>query len=215
MTDAKLIKKMKEQNQSQGTELKIKEAARAIFQEKGFAATRTRDIAEAADINLALLNYYFRSKKKLYDIIMLETMQGFFGQLLPIVNDEATSLKEKISLLVEAYIDMLSENPNVVVFIINDVRANPKAFTEKIGVLEKIKNSVFILQFMKAIQEGEVPPINPIHLMMNLLGLVIFPFIVTPMISTVTDTSSESILKVIEERKRLIPLWIDAMLTVK
>ena len=52
------------------TEEKIKQAAKAVFQKKGFAATRTRDIAEEADINLALLNYYFRSKEKLYGRII-------------------------------------------------------------------------------------------------------------------------------------------------
>ena len=49
------------------TEQKIKNAARKVFTEKGYAATRTRDIAEAAGINLALLNYYFRSKQKLFE----------------------------------------------------------------------------------------------------------------------------------------------------
>ena len=39
------------------TEEKIKIAARAVFQKKGYAATRTRDIAQEAGINLALLNY--------------------------------------------------------------------------------------------------------------------------------------------------------------
>ena len=63
------------------TEEKIKEAARVVFHKKGYAATRTRDIAEEADINLALLNYYFRSKEKLFDIIMVETLSGFLQHL--------------------------------------------------------------------------------------------------------------------------------------
>ncbi|MDN3670454.1 helix-turn-helix domain-containing protein [Echinicola jeungdonensis] len=54
------------------TEGKIKTAARKVFQQKGFAAARTRDIAEEPGINLALLNYYFRSKGKLFDLIMME-----------------------------------------------------------------------------------------------------------------------------------------------
>ena len=45
------------------TEEKIKEAARKVFTQKGFAATRTRDIAEEAGLNLALLNYYFRASR--------------------------------------------------------------------------------------------------------------------------------------------------------
>ena len=52
------------------TEQKIIEAAQKIFTQKGFAATRTRDIAEESGINLALINYYFGSKQKLFKIIV-------------------------------------------------------------------------------------------------------------------------------------------------
>ncbi|HOA37485.1 MAG TPA: TetR family transcriptional regulator, partial [Flavihumibacter sp.] len=55
---------------NKSTEEKIKAAARTVLYKKGFAATRTRDIAEEAGMNLALINYYFRSKKKLFEIIM-------------------------------------------------------------------------------------------------------------------------------------------------
>ena len=65
------------------TEEKIKEAAKKVFLKKGYAATRTRDIAEEAGINLALLNYYFRSKEKLFDLIMLEKLEKFFGAIAP------------------------------------------------------------------------------------------------------------------------------------
>ena len=43
------------------TEEKLKEAARIVFTKKGYAATKTRDIAEEAGLNLALFHYYFRS----------------------------------------------------------------------------------------------------------------------------------------------------------
>ncbi|HLZ87627.1 MAG TPA: TetR family transcriptional regulator, partial [Puia sp.] len=68
-------KKVKEAS----TEEKIMEAARKLFTQRGFAATRTRDIAEEAGINLALLNYYFRSKQKLFDIVMMENFRRFLG----------------------------------------------------------------------------------------------------------------------------------------
>ena len=69
------------------TEEKIKEAAKKVFLKKGYAATRTRDIAEEAGINLALLNYYFRSKEKLFDLIMLEKLEKFFGVIAPVLNN--------------------------------------------------------------------------------------------------------------------------------
>jgi len=197
------------------TEMRIKDVARKLFQEKGFAGTKTRDIAAAADINLASLNYYYRSKKKLFDIIMIESMQTFFSGILPIIEDEETTVKEKIVLLVDQYITMLSANPDMPTFIINEVRANPQDFSDRIGVLEKVKSSVLIRQFREAQQLGEMPMINPIHLMMNLLGLVVFPFIAAPMISTVTGISQDDLMKIIEERKELIPKWYGSMLQVK
>ena len=50
------------------TEIKIKTAAKSLFLEKGYSATTTRDISKSSEINLALLNYYFTSKKKLFEI---------------------------------------------------------------------------------------------------------------------------------------------------
>lgn len=44
------------------TEEKIKAAAKKLFTKNGFEATRTRDIAEEAGINLALLNYSISQK---------------------------------------------------------------------------------------------------------------------------------------------------------
>ena len=114
------------------TELKIKEAARIIFQQKGFAGAKTREIAETAGINLALLNYYFRSKKKLYDIIMTETMQTFFGGIVIILNNKDTTLEEKIEAFVDNYITLLSDNVNIPHFILNNIRENPEDYIKKI-----------------------------------------------------------------------------------
>ena len=53
-----MVKKKETKALDTTTEEKIKAAARVVFHKKGYAATRTRDIAEEAGINLALLNYY-------------------------------------------------------------------------------------------------------------------------------------------------------------
>lgn len=197
------------------TELKIKEAARILFLEKGFDKTKTRDIAEASGINLALLNYYFRGKRKLYEIIMLETMQSFFTGLLRILNEEETTLEEKIEAFVGHYIDMLSNNPNILHFILNYVREDPQGYNDKINMLDRARGSHFFKQFMQAAMEGKVPPINPIHFMLNVMGLVVFPFLAQPMVELTAGISGEQFTNILEERKRLIPLWIKEMLKVK
>ena len=99
------VKKKKPQ---ESTEQKIMKAARNLFMEKGYHAIKTRDIANEAGINLALLNYYFRSKEKLFEIIMKENISQFMEIITGIVNDEKTSIEKKVEMLVANYIDRKS-----------------------------------------------------------------------------------------------------------
>src|SRR6202012_5712205 len=85
----------------ESTEERIKEAARKLFTQKGFAGTRTRDIAQEAGINLALLNYYFRSKQKLFDLVMMENFQRFLAGMKINFQDPALDLKERIEKIVK------------------------------------------------------------------------------------------------------------------
>ena len=52
------------------TEIRIKEAAHKVFLAKGFSAATVRDVAKEAETNVALVNYYFRSKKNLFNVVM-------------------------------------------------------------------------------------------------------------------------------------------------
>lgn len=197
------------------TEDKIKHAARQVFHQKGFAATRTRDIAEAAGINLALLNYYFRSKEKLFDLIMLETMQRFMQTIGTVVNDPSSSLQQKMEALADRYIDIFKTEPEIPLFIMSELRSNPKNLLENIRPKEFLMQSVFVQQFKQAIKEEKIPPQSFLHFMMNLLSLIIFPFIASPMFKNMGDLTDKQYTAIIQERKKMIPLWIKAMLKVK
>jgi AcrR family transcriptional regulator len=197
------------------TEEKIKNAARTVFYKKGFAATRTRDIAEEAEINLALLNYYFRSKAKLFEIIMLETMAGFFQNLVLVLNNEKTTLEEKVEEVVARYIDLIIKEPEIPTFIISELRNNPNLLLQRIPLKEVIKSSVFLKQHQEAVKNGRIIEPNPLHFLINMLGLTVFPFIAKPMLmgsSEINNTEFESLM---QERKKLIPIWIKAIMSAK
>lgn len=202
-------------NLDTSTEEKIKEAARTVFHQKGFAATRTRDIAEEAGINLALLNYYFRSKQKLFDIIMLETLSGFIHHLTTILNDGKTSLEKKIELIASNYINFLSDEPGVPLFIMSELRNNPTGLTDKLPIKDVVLNSEFIKQYQAAVENREVTEPNPLQFLMNVMGLVIFPFIAQPMITSISKTDNNQFSQMMQERKKLIPVWIKAMMKAK
>ena len=192
------------------TEEKIKEAARKVFLQKGYSATRTRDIADEAGINLALLNYYFRSKEKLFHEVMQEKVQQFFGVLLTIVNDPSTKLETKIDLIVSNYIDVLTENPELPLFVLSEMKGHTDAI-KKILPLQKITAQISFIQQLKE----KRPDINPIHFLMNILGMTIFPFVAKPAFGLIAATNKSELDSVLKERKKLIPVWVKAMLKAK
>jgi len=197
------------------TEEKIKNAAQLIFHQKGFSATRTRDIAEASGINLALLNYYFRSKEKLFDIIMLETFQKFVQSLTKVINDENASLDTKIELIVSNYIDLLTEEPNIPIFIMTELKNNPGELLSKVGMREVIITSHLMKQVQQGIREGNINLPHPLHFIMNMMGMTVFPFIASPMIMGIGNLQQQEFDALMEQRKILIPKWIKATLKTK
>lgn len=194
------------------TELKIKNAARAVFYRKGFAATKTRDIAEEAGINLALLNYYFRSKEKLFNIIMVETLQAFFQSIALVVNDSHTTLETKIETIVDRYIELLIHEPEIPVFIMSELRTEPEQLLGQLKVKEMIRGAFIFKQLAEKREQLKLPPMNPLYFISNLLGLVLFPFIASPIIKHVGDMSQEDFNNMMLERKKMIPGWINAII---
>jgi len=195
------VKKLKEAS----TEEKIKEAARRVFTEKGYSGTRTRDIAQEAGINLALLNYYFRSKQKLFEEVMLEKVIKLFGLLSPVFYNSDSNLEEKFEEIANLYIDMLLENPTLPTFVLSELAKGH--FAIEIPLKEMITNSVLADQIKK-----QNPDIDPIQFLFSLLGLVVFPFIGKPAFRQFGLTTETDFTKLMQARRRLIPVWATAIL---
>ncbi|WP_210520297.1 TetR/AcrR family transcriptional regulator [Hymenobacter terricola] len=193
------------------TEERIKEAARKMFLQKGYAATRVRDIAQEAGINIALLNYYFRSKEKLFDLVMLEKLQQFAGELRHIMQEETTSLLEKVARFADFYIDLLLAQPELPLFIFSELRANPEKLASTIGVKKVVQESRFAEQ-LRAELAANHNPANPLQLVMSLMGLAVFPFVARPLLQVIGGLEDAMFAAMMQERKRLLPQWFGAML---
>lgn len=207
----KEMKNKEEEQEKVSTEDKIKDAAKRVFQKKGFAATRTRDIAEEAGLNLSLLNYYFRSKEKLFELIVLETIFEFAKSLIIVLNDEDSSIIQKVEIVADRYIDFIKTQPDLPIFILSESRFNIGKVMENLPIKEFLSNSVLVRQLKEKAQRGEMREVNYVHFIMNVMGLIIFPFIAQPIIMGGTSMRSEEFIKMMEERKVLIPIWVEAM----
>ncbi|NNM94237.1 MAG: TetR/AcrR family transcriptional regulator [Bacteroidia bacterium] len=206
------MKAPKQKEAVTGARQRIIDAALTLFTRHGYAAVKTRDIASEAGINLALLNYYFGGKEKLFEIVMLENLGRFFKGVSLIVNDESTTFYRKIELLVDFYITRLTDNPDLPLFVLTQAKNNPKRLPPQV---QHIGTSLFLKQYRDEVKAGRLIKMNEGHLMLNLLGLSIFPFSARSMAKKIRNISDEEFIDLMKERRKLIPQWMKAMLQLK
>ena len=93
---------------SERTKERILNAAERLFSERGLDGVSMRDIASAADVQLALLSYYFRSKEGLYRAV-------FHRRIDPISKERISKLREL----------MARKNPPPTIELVLDALARP------------------------------------------------------------------------------------------
>lgn len=187
------------------TEEKIKIAASKVFIKKGYAATKTRDIAEEAGINIASLHYYYRSKQKLFDLVIGEALRKFSDGIDHIFGSDL-SLDKKITTFVHQYIDFFKANPYIPVFIMSESQNNPEKVDKLIDdrrLMPRLKEELIALA-----EQGVIKPIAPTHFFLNIISLTAFPFIAKPLMTSKLNLSDEDYDQILEERKALIPEMI-------
>ncbi len=152
------------------TEEKIRHAARQVFLSKGFDGCTSREIAKAAGENVALVNYYFRSKSQLFKLIFEDAMEEFVNSMVVVFGSER-SLKEKMAIFIEKEYDFLAKHPEIPSFLLNEMNREDGCSIPPNVHFEKIASTGVFEECMKAQQEGKMRPIDlrsiPLLIMSN------------------------------------------------
>lgn len=174
--------------QDKSTEELIFDAAQKVFLEKGFNGTRMEEIAKEAKINKSLLHYYYRTKEKLFGAILGKVLNLFMPRVITFIDSEAPFF-EKLEFFIHSYIDLIKKNPYIPNFIINELNRNPEhvgaMLAEATGVLKHNAFNRFSAQIQKEIDNGTIKQIKPEQLIVNIIGLCIFPFVAKPILMAI------------------------------
>ncbi len=190
------------------TEQKILDAAELVFHEKGFDGARMQEIADKASINKGLLHYYFKSKDTLFDAIFNMAIKRMSGNINSILKMEI-SLEEKIDLIIDSYMNLLMRNSSLPRFVITELNKDSDRFIKK--YLSGEINNVFarfIDSVQKEIDKGKIKSIDPKHLFMNMISMILFPFVGKPMIQVLIGLDNKEFFKLMNERREHIKGFI-------
>ncbi|CAG4994052.1 hypothetical protein DYBT9275_01302 [Dyadobacter sp. CECT 9275] len=161
---------------NQSSEEKLKDAAKSVFLKKGFTGTTARDIADAAGMNIALTNYYFRSKEKLFIEIFKDLFSIYCTNTLKII-DQPISLKEKIIEIIEEDYRMMRQEPTLVLFIMNEIHRDCENLLSEISMYKELLSRKLIGLIQEEVKRGGIRNIEPEHLMPIILGSIQFIFV--------------------------------------
>lgn len=190
-------------------EVTILDAAEKVFYRKGKDGAIMQDIASEAGITRTSLNYYYRSKDKLFEAVFRNTMAQFVPKLAELMRLE-DSLRGYLTGMVGIIIDSMLEKPHIPVFVLQELTSNPQwipALINELGIdadsaMEKFRDDVQI----------QHRPFDLRHLIMNVLSMCIFPFAARPMMVTVLYNNDEAAyIEAMKERKTMIPMLIHNM----
>jgi TetR/AcrR family transcriptional regulator len=185
------------------TEEKIFNAARTVFQKKGFAGARMQEIADEAGINKAMLHYCFKNKQLLFEAVFTNA----FSQLAPQINmifNSQDSVFEKITKFTHSYISFVIHNPYLPQFVIQEMNNNPEFVMSFMKKENRPNPSLLIAQIEKEIADGIIKPLHPKQVLMDIFSMTVFPFAAQTMVKGLFEISDTEFDAMMEERKTII-----------
>ncbi len=200
---------------SDNAEARILAAAKQVFYRKGLDGARMQEIADEAGINKAMLHYYFRSKDKLFERIFLDAL----GQVVPKVAQTLVMpvpLLDKFTQISGYYHDLLLEQPYLPGFVLQTIQQRPEFLLQFVVSHTSVNPQQVFLALSQQIQEniaqGKIRPIEPGHLLLNFLGMCMFPFMIRPIITKVAGLPDEAFVAFVNQRRTLVPqLLMDSL----
>jgi TetR/AcrR family transcriptional regulator len=190
-----------------GTEQRIFDAALRVFANKGMDGARMQEIADHAEINRALLHYYFRSKAQLYEAVFAHGFGQFISSLTPSLHSEQ-SFEETLRTFVNGYIDYIYGHQEMARLMLNECLCGgpvmqsylSKAIENRAGFPGLVMED----RLQTAIDEGEIRPVDVEHTMLTIVSACLFPFVALPTVRMFHPEVEEDFEAFVEGRKRHI-----------
>lgn len=166
---------------------RLLEVGTRLFAQKGYYGVSIRELAEAANVNSALISYYFSGKEGLYAAI-LDSQFEPIEKLLEYIKPRSFTTMEKIEFYSRAVTSVHTKNPYLIQFMFSEL-TNPTIYFEKTVK----KNIALIYDYLHAalvegVQNGELKKsLNPQYATIALAGIMNFYFIAQPLFKQFID----------------------------
>ncbi|WP_415327539.1 TetR/AcrR family transcriptional regulator [Chryseobacterium sp. MMS23-Vi53] len=190
---------MSNQAKKDQTQELIKETAKNLFFVKGKFDATTQEIADAAGVNRTLINYYFRSRDNLIQIVFNEA-QKVEQEKSKVIQNSDLPFKEKMAQFIEHSLTTSLQYPYLETYIVSQIN---KGNCHQKDIEEDELNKLYV-DIKKEMELGNIEKMEPIQFVLNMISLLVFPSAVRPLLMENLMISEEEFDRIISERKEII-----------
>ena len=176
-------------NEEENASQRILKMALKEFSTYGFSGARMERIAKAANINKAMIFYYFTSKKNLYQLVIQQVFSNFYPKITELLSSNPTAevFLEKAP---EIYMRFFSSKPDFVRMIAIELVQNPGNIASVMQSLIKEKGDVTIPSRLRQLirkwyKKGFISEGDPLQFMLNVVSLSLLSFIGKPLLEVI------------------------------
>jgi len=182
-------------------ELIISTAKNLFFKEGKFNAT-TQEIADAAGVNRTLINYYFRSRNALFDLVFEEGKKEDERRQKMIVMSDLP-IREKLELFIDYFLAQAKTYPYREVYMLTQMIKDEFCVYDKKEHI-KYMTEKFYVELEEEMEKGTIQKIPPIQFMLNFISMLIFPVAMRPFLQNNFELDDVEYDKILSERKEII-----------
>lgn len=151
----------------------IMDAAVELFAVKGFEGSSIREIAQAAGVNLAMINYYFGTKEKLFEQLVLHRATNILSATGEIINNTQLSYQEKMEQLLYAHVERLFHHRHFHRVIHQEMMLSNRTQLQEIIVNSLSPNNILIQDLInEGIAKGAFKPVDTHLIVATFFGTV-------------------------------------------
>lgn len=184
----------------QDTEKLIKDTAMQVFFAEGRFNATTQEIADAAGVNRTLINYYFRSRDKLFEQVFDEAHKQEH-ELMEQIFYSGASFKERIARHLEVAFEQAKKYPYLEIYMVTQVNQGCN-IKDHDNMEELLKD--FYSDIEAEMEKGTIHKMRPQQFALNFISLMSFPVSMRPLLQETMGFTKEEYDTILEERKDVI-----------
>ncbi|WP_288763864.1 TetR/AcrR family transcriptional regulator [uncultured Weeksella sp.] len=182
------------------TEEIIKNTAKRMFFGEGKFHATTQEIADEAGVNRTLINYYFRSRDNLFEIIFNEARITNINKT-NVIADNTLDFREMVAEYIDDSLSIALQFPYLQIYIVTQMN-NKICYSQPDHVEEM--TTMFLQRVEEEMEKGTIAKMEPIQFLLNMISLINFPSSIRPLLQHSLHITDEEFERILSERKEII-----------